>query len=250
MLNKFKLIPLISLLVACHVFAQDVERSWEGAVVYVPGKTFSTSVNKISVDKPMPVVIYLHGCTGIYRPHDGSWGSFLAEQGFITILPDSMARPGRVSNCDPRAKGGTSAFPSAYMYRQEEITYAIEQVQKATWADKRNIFLMGFSEGGIGVAQSTHSGFAGKIIMGWTCTNKNSPYFDGIFSSKETPVLAIASINDDWRAGKHTEGRCADKAQGRANFKQIDIPGSQHQTYGNEEAQNAVKNFLTDYRTR
>lgn len=250
MLNKLKLIALFSTLIVSHVFAQDVEKSWDDAVVYIPGKIFTTSVNKITVDKPMPVVIYLHGCTGIYRPHDGSWGTFLAEQGYIAILPDSMARPGRISNCDPRAKGGTSAFPSAYKYRQEEITYAISQLMASTWADKKNIFLMGFSEGGIGVAQSTHSGFAGKIIMGWTCTNKSFPDFDGIFSSKDTPVLAIASINDDWRAGKHTEGRCADKAQGRSNFKQIDIPGSQHQTFGSEEAQNAVKSFLNQYKSK
>ena len=249
MSNIFKLVLISTLLVASQAMAQDVEKSWEDAVVYVPGKTFTTSVNKISVDKPMPVVIYLHGCSGIYKPHDGSWGSLLEGQGFIVVMPDSMARPGRIPNCDPKAKGG-SAFPNAFKYRQEEITYAIEQVQKASWADKRNIFLMGFSEGGIGVAQSPHGGFAGKIIMGWTCTNKNFPDFDGIYSAKDTPVLAIAAINDDWRAGKHTEGRCADKAQGRSNFKQIDIPGSEHQTFRSEEAQNAVKSFLNQYRVK
>lgn len=249
MLNKLKLIVLFSALIVSHVFAQDVEKSWDDAAVYIPGKTFTTSVNKVVVDRPMPVVIYLHGCSGIYKPHDGSWASLLNEQGFIVVMPDSMARPGRIPNCDPKAKGG-SAFPNAFKYRQEEITYAIEQAQKASWVDKKNIFLMGFSEGGIAAAQSTHSGFAGKIIMGWTCTNKNFPDFDGIFSSKETPILAIASINDDWRAGKHTEGRCADKAQGRSNFKQIDIPGSQHQTFGSEEAQNAVKSFLNQYKSK
>jgi hypothetical protein len=102
---------------------------------------------------------------------------------------------------------------------------------------------MGFSEGGIGVAQSPHNGFAGRIIMGWTCTNKNNPDFDGIFSSKNSPVLAIASENDDWRIGKPTVGNCANKAQDRTNFKQVDIPGSEHTTYGSDAAQNAVKSF-------
>ena len=249
MLLKLKQIVLLSFFITNAVFAKDVEKSWEDAVVYVPGKTFTTSVSKITVDKPMPVVIYLHGCAGINRQHDGSWASLLKEQGFIVVMPDSMARPGRIPNCDPKVKGG-NAFPNAFKYRQQEIGYALEQTQKASWADKNNIFLMGFSEGGIGVAQSPHNGFAGRIIMGWTCTNKNNPDFDGIYSSKNSPVLAIASENDDWRIGKSTAGNCANKAQDRTNFKQVDIPGSEHTTYGSDAAQNAVKIFLSQYRSK
>ena len=187
MLLKLKQIALLSFFITRAVFAKDVEKSWEDAVVYVPGKTFTTSVSQISFDKPMPVVIYLHGCAGINRQHDASWASLLTGLGFIVVMPDSMARPGRIPNCDPKVKGGNS-FPNAFKYRQQEIAYALEQAQKASWANKNNIFLMGFSEGGIGVAQSPHNGFAGRVIMGWTCTNKNNPDFDGIFSSKNSPV--------------------------------------------------------------
>lgn len=249
MLLKLKQMALLGLFIAGSAFAQDVEKSWNDAVVYVPGKTFTTSVGKVSVDKPMPLVIYMHGCAGINRTHDASWASLLNGQGFIVVMPDSIARPGRIPNCDPKLKGG-NAFPNAFKYRQEEITYAMEQAQKATWVDKNNIFLMGFSEGGIASAQSTHAGFAGRIIMGWTCTNKNNPDFDGIFSSKDSPVLAIASENDDWLVGKPTAGNCANKAQGRTNFKQVDIPGSEHSTYGSDAAQNAVKSFLSQYRSK
>lgn len=249
MINIIKLVFIsIAFMTSC-AFSQDVEKSWEEAVVYMLGKSFPTSVNKVTVDNSMPVAIYLHGCAGINKTHDASWASLLTDHGFIVVMPDSMARPNRIPNCDPRVKGG-NAFPSASKYRQQEIGYAIAQVQKVSWADKRNVFLIGFSEGGIGVAQSTHSGFAGKIMMGWTCIHKNNSDFDGIYSFKETPVLAIASIHDDWRAGKPTEGRCAEKAQGRSNFKQIDIPGSEHQTFGSPEAQKAVKIFLTDYRIK
>lgn len=247
MLLRLKQFLVLGLFAASSAYAQDVEKSWSDAVVYVPGKTFTTTVSKVSVEKPMPVVIYLHGCAGINRTHDASWASLLTEQGFIVVMPDSLARPGRIPNCDPKLKGG-NAFPNAFKYRQQEIGYALEQTQKASWADKRNIFLMGFSEGGIATAQSAHDGFAGRIIMGWTCTNKNNPDFDGIYSTKDSPVLAIASENDDWRIGKATAGNCANKAQGRSNFKQIDIPGSEHTTYGSDAAQNAVKSFLSQYR--
>ena len=244
MLLKLKQIVMLSLFISSSVIAQDVEKSWDEAIVYVPGKFFSTSVQKIQVDKPMPVIIYLHGCVGINRNHDANWASLLIDQGFIVVMPDSMARPGRLTNCDPRLKKRTNTFPAVYEYRQQEITYALEQTTASSWADKRNIFLMGHSEGGIAVAQSLHAEFAGKIISAWTCTDKGDPAFDGIFSPKNLPVLAMASLDDEWRKGTPHEGRCANKAEGRSNFKQVDRQGSIHTTYDNVEARNAVKEFL------
>ena len=49
---------------------------------------------------------------------------------------------------------------------------------------------------------------------------------------------------------KPTEGRCADRAEGRTNFTQIDLKGWFHNTYGNSEARKGVKEFLNHYLTR
>jgi dienelactone hydrolase len=250
---KIKLYAFV-FLIAFGFFIQaqskEVEKSWSSAVVYLPGKLFSVSVDKISVDKPTPVVIYLHGCVGINKYQDANWASLLAEQGFIVILPDSFARPDRLRNCDPRLKTRTNAFPMVYEYRQQEITYTLSQVMASSWADKKNIFLMGHSEGGIAAAQSPHPEFAGKIISAWTCTDKKDPSFDGIFSPPNQPILAMASLDDEWRKGTAYEGRCADKALNRTNFKQIDRQGSIHSTYDNPDAQKAVKEFLKQYSTK
>jgi len=250
MLNKLKPIVLLSVFIVGHVFAQNVEKSWEDAVVYIPGKIFTTSVNKIAVDKPMPVVIYLHGCAGLNRVHDAAWGSFIADQGFIVIQPDSMATPGRISNCSAAAKKSTHAFPQAHKYRQLEIDYALEKIQTSSWADKQNIFIMGHSEGGVAIAiRKNHTGLAGGIISGWTCTSY-VPEFQGIASPKETPTLVIASVDDDWRKGTALEGNCANFAEGRSNFKQVDLPGTDHATAGQAEARRAVKEFLNQYQKK
>ena len=79
----------------------------------------------------MPVVIYLYGCAGINRTHDAGWALLLTEQGLIVVMPDSIARPGRIPNCDQKLKGG-NAFPNAFKYRQQEIGYTLEQTQKAS----------------------------------------------------------------------------------------------------------------------
>jgi dienelactone hydrolase len=224
-------------------FAQDTELSWRKAQAFVPGALFSTSPDALSFEKKLPVLIYLHGCTGIYPPHDVAWAKDIAKQGFVVVLPDSMSRNQRISNCDPVKKGGTNLFPKAYEYRQQEITYALEQLQKKPWVDQRNIFLMGHSEGGIATALSEHSGLRGLIISGWTCRNPNNPKFDGIRASMNTPILVIASLEDDWRKGKPTEGRCVDSAEGR-NLMQIDLQGKEHGTYYSPLARESVAQFL------
>jgi dienelactone hydrolase len=225
------------------VFAKDVELSWEKALIYTPGAFLSKSPQNLALDKKYPVVVYLHGCTGITSNHDIQWARFLANQNFLVVMPDSMARPNRKSNCDPRLQGGTNVFPQAYEYRQQEIAYAKEQVHKSTWWDQKNIFLMGHSEGGIATSQSNHGQFNGLVISAWTCTHASNPDFDGIKSPKDIPALAVAFLDDTWRKGKANEGRCANKADGR-NLVQVDLAGREHSTYESRIARDAVTKFL------
>ena len=224
---------------------KDVELSWEKASVYVPGQ-WMANTSDITVTGPKPVLIYLHGCIGI-TSHDRNWASAINNMGFIVIMLNSFERPGRISNCDPVAKTNTQAFPRSHEYRQQEITYAIDQVLKSSWADKNNIFLMGHSEGGIAVARANHNNLAGEIISGWTCTNPD-PAFHGIKAPKEMPVLSIASVDDEWRKGRPSEGKCSNVANNRSNFKGVDLPGWHHNTYGYAEARQAVQDFLTQYK--
>ena len=228
-------------------FASNVESSWERARVFVPGNTEPVNVKDIKSNQNYPVVIYLHGCTGIVEWHDYDWGKTLSANGYLVILVDSMARSGRVPNCDPLRKSGSNLFPQAYDYRQQEITYALEQVQKSNWADKQKIFLMGHSEGGIAVASSTHQSPRANIILAWTCTFRNYSALDGIKSPKEIPILAVAAKYDAWRVGKASEGRCADNADGRS-VTQIDLNGSEHATTKYPQSKPAVLDFLKSFR--
>lgn len=51
------------------------------------------------------------------------------------------------------------------------MAYALDQLRKAPWADQRNLFLMGHSEGAVVVATANVSGFRGVIISAWICRN-------------------------------------------------------------------------------
>jgi dienelactone hydrolase len=220
----------------------DVKKSWDNAKVFVPGSKKETTPDKIKVEKPLPVVIYMHGCTGL-TSESSSWGDFIKELGYIAILPDSMARD-REINCDPKTKKG-GAFPRAHAMRLEEIRYAFDQTRKSPWADSRNVFLMGHSEGGVATARTKLDGLNGIIISGWRCTNTKSPSFDGIFAPLDTPVLTLEWNRDDWQ-NDATKGSCADKFGERKKARQILFPGNGHNVFEQSKAREALSRFLKE----
>ena len=221
----------------------DVQKSWDAARVYLPGQSGTTTPERIQVARPMPVVIYLHGCSGIVYENQ-AWGSLLAQQGFIVILPDSMARRNEM-NCDPKTKK-SGKFPQAHAMRQEEIRYAARRINEAPWWDKRNLFLMGHSEGGVAAARTKLPDFSGIIISGWRCTHGKNPQFDGIFAPLETPVLTVEWSRDDWQTDA-TKGSCSDKFTGRSQAQQLLLPGSGHNIYDQATARDAVARFLREH---
>ena len=224
---------------------KGIEKSWEDALVFLPGKSFSTSASKVKLDKKYPVVIYLHGCAGIMPSHDYGWAKEITKHGLIVVMPDSFAIPKRPSNCEPTT-ATTGFFQNAHLIRISEIAYAYQQLAKTSWVDMNNIFLMGFSEGAVATARSEFKGFNGAIIMGWTCTSRH-PQFNGIFIPKKTPVLALAYLDDRWHPpGSAWYGKCSDKSQGRDNVTQLSFVGTEHQTLLAPGAVSAVDKFLLD----
>lgn len=221
---------------------KDANLSWEKATSYVPGYFFSRAPDNIQLEKKMPVVIFMHGCTGIFT-EERNWASFISELGYVVIFPNSFARKERIPNCDSRQKRTGWSFPNAYQYRQEEIEYALSKLKTYSWVDANKIFLMGFSEGGLATAKAPQSDFKGKIILGWTCTNNVFTDLGGIEGPKTTPILAIAFLQDEWR-GPNNTARCIDQAEGFDNFTQVDFDGTSHDVYYKSESRFAVKKFL------
>ena len=223
---------------------EGVEKSYDNAHVYVPGNFFKTSPSNIDVKRKYPVVIYLHGCTGI-TTHDYQWAKFVSDLGYIVVQPDSLARPNTKVICDPKTTTSQKGIAGgiALMQRQQEIRYAMNQIKNSSWADTSNIFLMGHSQGGASTALNKINDFKGLIISGWTCTH---PVSGGIKSDKSIPVLAMSFDKDPWYYGKDTQGRCIDQAEGRVKFTQLELNGAYHSTVQEPQAQQAVVKFLKE----
>jgi len=215
---------------------KGIEKSWEQSIVFIPGSSRQRSIMGLQLDKKYPTVIYLHGCGGISRWNDNRWGQFISELGFVAILPDSLARPGRVSNCDPSTQLPTFRFPMAEPYRQQEIAYAMNELKKLQWVDTKNIYFMGHSEGANALAKTKITGSQGIILSSGFC-------FTGISFEQGVPGLVITFSDDPWHRG--AKSRCAE-GRSDGSLTAINLLDSGHDTFDQSEVRQGVAKFLRE----
>ena len=117
--------------------APDLERTWDNGVAVRPGghgapaivervgsRGFSQWRAAQERGSAWPVIVYLHGCTGL-----GQFQFFrrLAHAGYVVVAPDSMARRYRPLQCDPKTRtSGYNLF--VYDFRRAEISYAVQRL--------------------------------------------------------------------------------------------------------------------------
>jgi dienelactone hydrolase len=211
----------------------DIASTWTQARVYLPHVPSYVRPADVSAIQKLPTVVLLHGCTGL-TASIVRWARTLTSAGYGVVAPDSFARSYRWSNCDPKTYLG-DAFPAARRMRQEEIEYALKSLRVAPWADKRNLFLMGHSEGGGAVALWQGGGFKAQIISGNRCRQ-------GLAASPTIPVIVIGFVHDPWDGIYRRT--CAIRFGGRESASELLLPGSGHDTSQSREAQRAVLDFL------
>ena len=218
--------------------AASPEQAWRAAPVYLPGELFTKSVSTAQPAKGTPLVIYLHGCAGIDPNHDRSWARFLASNGYAVIMPDSMARTGRRSVCDPLTHTrDISRFPKVREYRHQELAYALQQAEQLPWVDPDRIFLMGHSEGAFAASQFGDPGFRAIVISAWTCGSR-----DGLSTRIGVPVLNLVFDRDPWYWNTVRQGRCSDhRAQGVVTVAE---DKAQHDTFSSPAMRQAVLEFF------
>ena len=237
----------------------DIERTWGEAVVALPpvgpdglvlarmnDRQMQKQVAQYGPATRLPVVLYMHGCTGI-----GNFLFFerLAKSGFAVIVPDSLARQFRPLQCDPETQtGGFNRF--VYEFRQTEIAYALDQMAKISWIDQRNLFLVGTSEGGVATALYRGHEFRARVITQWTCNG--APIVEGIAAPPHIPILSIVKAGDPWYGVDRTrgqQGHCGQFMDGRPHSRSIVIGGgARHDVYDSLENTEIIVRFLTEHK--
>ena len=238
----------LTLLLSCFSKANviegyDVSKSWEKAIVYVPGNLFTKTVGSVKVEKPMSVVILLHGCGGIHE-HEKRWAETIKSAGFIVVLPNSFAIPNREVNCVSETSTANIGKVPVNDLRPAEAEYAGNKINEMEWVDKNNIFLMGHSEGGMGAFYTKEVGFKGVIVSGFPCRSRKP-----VGSGHGTPFLAINWERDPYfDKNNNPYIQCSDKPfwKRRIDANQLVLPGKGHATAYERQAVDTVLKFLKE----
>jgi dienelactone hydrolase len=183
----------------------------------------------------MPVVIYLHGCSGIGF-HELVDLSQIATVGAIAVAPNSYARAGRPTACDPATY--LHLGPGMWQIRVNELQYARDRIAAEPWVDDRRVAIFGFSEGGFVVAGTRDARYVGYVVTGCNCNGNGQV---GIYAPADKPVLAIRSAADPWL---QTPDACDRAVAGRPNSRSLRIEKVGHYMNSEPEAHAAIESFL------
>ncbi len=228
---RWSIVFSVLLLTACAGTAPpvdrqaEIERTWEQARVHLPGRFDPMPMREVAADRPWPVVLYFHGCTGIVH-HDRRWGDALSAIGVAVVQPDSFARTYRRSNCDPGART-VNLFPAASGMREEEVRHAVARARTTPWIDAERIVVMGHSEGGLAAMITIVPGVRATIVSGWACSSLN-PRFIGIPHPGAHPLLIFGYDIDPWYATRN--GSCLDHLMGRLATEYVRLGSTGHNT--------------------
>ncbi len=198
----------------------------------------------------VPVVIFLHGSSGLGLKAIGEWQRLLADQGYASVAPDSFALPDRVTYKSPIGK---AEYERIHALRAAEIPPALDAVLAAPWADAERLVLAGTSEGAVAVARFPGKAFAARIVFAWSC---EANYFveepRNAFEPGK-PVLNLTSAVDPFFSARNpylgnaaASGHCGAALKDNAAAAVVLIPDAPHTVLMLPAARAAALGFLRE----
>jgi len=198
----------------------------------------------------VPVVVFLHGSSGLGLKAIGEWQQWLATMGIASFAPDSFALPGRVTYTSPVAK---DFYEKIHALRGSEITLAVQALKDSPWADPRRLVLAGTSEGATAVARYAGDAFAARMIFSWSCEDNYFVEAHRTAVRPDQPVLNVISATDPffsrsnaWLGQPAAVGHCAAAFKDHPKASIVLIPGAPHTLLNLPAARQVVAGFLQD----
>ena len=198
----------------------------------------------------VPVVVFLHGSSGLGLKAIGEWQQWLASQGVASMAPDSFALPDRITYKSPVDKG---LYEKVHALRASEIGMTVRALGATAWADTSRLVLAGTSEGATAVARHGGNEFAGRILYSWSCENNYFVKEHRTAVSPQQPVLNVMSSTDmffspsnTWLGNPQAKGHCGDVLKGSKQASIVLIPGAPHTLMNLPAARHATLGFVRD----
>lgn len=198
----------------------------------------------------VPVVVFLHGSSGLALPAIAEWQAWLAARGIASMAPDSFALPDRLTYKSPIPK---AVYEQIHALRASEIVLAAQAVRDAPWADPARLILAGTSEGATAVARHGGEEFAGRMLFAWSCEPNYFVEQSGHVFPARQPVLNVISATDPffspsnaWLGNPAARGHCGEALKDHKRATITLIPGAPHTLLNLPAARAAAAGFLED----
>lgn len=198
----------------------------------------------------VPVVVFLHGSSGLGLKAIGEWQRWLAGQDIASVAPDSFALPDRIVYKSPVSR---AVYEQVHALRLSEVALATQALRRQPWADTARLVLAGTSEGAAAVARHDGAGFAGRIIYSWSCEDNYFVQAHRSVLPPDRPVLNVISSTDPyfspanaWLGNPAAKGHCGDALRAHKSASIVLIPGAPHTVLNLPPARHATAGFLRE----
>ena len=229
----------------------------ERAAVVLPAKATGAGVftglwkdAPTTVRERVPMVVFMHGSSGLGLKAIGEWQQWLAEQGIASVAPDSFALPDRLTYKSPISP---DIYERIHALRLSEVSLATQALRQAPWADPQRWVLAGTREGAAAVARYQGQEFLGRIVFSWSCENNYFVRSHGTALPDDKPVLNIISSTDpyfspanSWLGNPTAAGHCAAALRNNKQASIVLIPGAPHTVLNLPATRQPVAAFLRD----
>lgn len=198
----------------------------------------------------VPVVVFMHGSSGLGLKAIGEWQRWLAAMGIASVAPDSFGLKNRMTYSSPIDKVN---YEKVHALRASEITLTVQALRQLPWADPAKWVLAGTSEGSVPVARYTGQEFMGRILFAWGCEDNYFVESHQTAIPDDQAVLNIISSTDpyfspsnSWIGNPNATGHCGAALKNNKKASVVLIPGGPHTVLMFPQAKGPVEGFLKD----
>jgi len=216
--------------------------------------TYSEALKKIpnlkNYTKKLPAIIYMQGYKNFKLGN--KIREWTTEAGYIFFAPNSYALKDRPTY---NIVAPHNFLEKIHEFNLAEIDLFIKRLDELSFIDKKRMFLVGYSEGGVATARYSGDEFLGRVVLGWSCEANFFTNYPQIGAKKDTPFLNIIGRDDELfgsqspiNRGYRISGNCADALFKFTRAKVVILPNTTHNLLKNPFLKDEILNFINIYK--
>jgi len=212
--------------------------------------TYSEALKKIpnlkNYTKKLPAVIYIQGYKNFRLGK--KIREWVTKSGYIFFGLNSYTSKDRPTY---NIIAPHDFLEKVHKYNLAEIDLFLKRLNELSFIDRKKMFLVGYSEGGVAVARYSGVEFIGRVVLGWSCEANFLTDYPQIGAKPDEPFLNIIGRDDELfgkqsplNRGYRVSGNCADALFKFKRAKVVILPNTTHNLLKSPFLKDEILSFL------